>query len=79
LWIIYLSSLVFCYLVVADTVRYVNGKFTSYYNTMSIFNIILFSVLLGPATTMAIGWNWREDCLLKKIEKDHLEEKPKSK
>jgi hypothetical protein len=77
LWVIYVSSLVFCYLLVADTVRYVNGKFTTYDNTMSIINITLFSVLLGPATTLAMGWNWREDWLLKKIEQN--QKKPKSK
>ncbi|KAF7537311.1 hypothetical protein G7054_g3848 [Neopestalotiopsis clavispora] len=77
LWVIYVSSLVFCYLVVADTVRYANGKFTTYDNTMSIINITLFSVLLGPATTMAMGWNWREDWLVKKIEQN--QKKPKSK
>ncbi|ETS75493.1 hypothetical protein PFICI_12437 [Pestalotiopsis fici W106-1] len=75
-WIIYVSSLVWCYIVVVDAVRYVNGRFTLIEAILSIFNLTLVSFIAGPGTTMALVWNWRENWQLK-IEQNH--EKPKSK
>jgi hypothetical protein len=73
-WIIYISSLVWSWLVDMDSLRYMQGGATTRDKLLSTFNIVWISLVAGPGTAMALVWNWREDRLVE-IEKSGLKSK----
>ncbi|KAK9416112.1 hypothetical protein SUNI508_09885 [Seiridium unicorne] len=64
-WIIFTSSLVWCWIVVTDTLRSMQGGSRIWQKFVSAINLVLVSLVAGPGTTLALVWNWREDKLVK--------------
>ncbi|KAH6652007.1 hypothetical protein BKA67DRAFT_660778 [Truncatella angustata] len=63
-WIIYASSLVWCWVVVVDYLRYVRGKVTPIQMLLAAVNIVGVALVAGPGTAMALVWNKRENLLV---------------
>ncbi|KAK6086305.1 FAD binding domain-containing protein [Seiridium cupressi] len=64
-WIIFTSSLVWCWIAVTDTLRSMQGGSRIWQKLVSAINLVLVSLVAGPGTTLALVWNWREDRLVK--------------
>lgn len=64
-WIIYASSIVWCFVSMMDVERYVNGTSTTYHIAFSGVKLALLTLVAGPGAAMAFTWNQRENAHLK--------------
>lgn len=64
-WIIYASSIVWCFVSMMDVERYVSGRATMYRTAFSGVRLALLTLVAGPGAAMAFIWNQRENALLR--------------
>lgn len=75
-WIIYASSIVWCFVSMMDVKRYVNGSSAMYHILFSGVRLALLTLVAGPGAAMAFIWNRRETALLR-IEKNSQKSRSK--
>lgn len=74
-WIIYASSLAWCWLVVMDALTKLRGRVYLYQRVLAAGNILLVTLVAGPGTALALVWNAREETML---EIEQAAQKPKA-
>ncbi|KAK6216063.1 hypothetical protein LQW54_003838 [Pestalotiopsis sp. IQ-011] len=64
-WIIYASSILWCFVSIMDVERYVNGTLPMSYVAFSGIKLTLITLVAGPGAAMPFIWNQRENALLR--------------